>query len=309
MKTKHQDTKTNITAWFSLSRPPFHTVGILPFLLGALLAWKINGTFDATIFILGILAVVLIMLSTYHSGEYFDHVEDKLSKRQFNNRFSGGSGVIPSGLVSRQIPLWTSFITISIAAVIGVILQFVLETGPYTLVLGCLGAFSGFFYSTRPIRLVQTGLGEIFIGFCYGWLPVASAFYIQTGYIHPLIHWIGIPVGLTIMNVIFLNEFPDYDADKATGKKNLLVRLGQKNGVAVYNVISMLAWVAMFISLAAGVPLKAIYVYGPVFVLSAIIIMMMLKKQYENPKILEVLCGLNIAVNLGTTMTYLYAFL
>jgi 1,4-dihydroxy-2-naphthoate polyprenyltransferase len=309
MGQKRQDIQTNINAWFSLSRPPFHTVGILPFLLGSLLAWKINGDFDATIFILGILAVVLIMLSTYHSGEYFDHVEDAISKRQFNNRFSGGSGVIPLGMISRRIPLWTSFITIAIAAVIGVILQFVLETGPYTLVLGCLGAFSGFFYSTRPVRLVQTGLGEIFIGFCFGWLPVASAFYLQAGYIHPLIHWMGIPIGLTIMNVILLNEFPDYDADKATGKKNLLVRVGKTNGVAVYNIISMLAWVAMVFSLAAGVPQKAMYIYGPVFVLSAMIMVMMLKKKYENPKILEVLCGLNIAVNLGTTMTYLYAFL
>lgn len=309
MKMKHPGRTVGIRAWFGLSRPPFHTVGVLPFLLGTLLAWKINGTFDAVVFVLGILAVVLIMLSTYHAGEYFDYVEDEISKREVNNRFSGGSGVIPSGVVSRQVPFWTSFIALAVAAVIGIILQFVLVTGPYTLLLGCLGALPGFFYSTQPVRLVQRGLGEIFIGFCYGWLPVASAFYIQTGFIHPIIHWMGIPIGMTIMNVILLNEFPDYDADASVGKKNLLVRFGKKRGIVLYVLISLLAWVAMFVSFAAGVPAKAVPVYVPVFVLSSIIMLMMLKKKYENPKILEALCGLNIVVNLGTTITYIYAFL
>lgn len=300
--------KVKIQAWFGLSRPPFHTVGVLPFILGGFLAWKINGIFDTTIFVLGMLAVILIMLSTYHAGEYFDHEEDKISKQLFNSRFAGGSGVIPSGIVSRQVPLWTSLITFLIAAFIGIILQFILGTGPYTLILGCLGAFPGFFYSTRPVRLVETGFGEMFIGFCYGWLPVASAYYIQTGYIHPIIHWMSIPIGMTIINVILLNEFPDYTADSSVGKKNLLVRFGIEKGVAMYVLISAFAWVAMFLSFMAGVPIKALHVYIPVLLLSAIIMMMMLKKKYKDPKILEALCGLNIVVNLGTTITYIYAF-
>ena len=36
---------------------------------------------------------------------------------------------------------------------------------------------------------------------------------------------------------------------------------------------------------------------------------MMIMGKYRNPKILEWLCGLNIAVNLGTTACYLLAFL
>lgn len=309
MKKKQHGIMSKFIAWVGLSRPPFHTVGILPFLLGALLAWKITGAFGATIFILGMLAVVLVMLSTYHAGECFDHVEDEISKRLVNNRFSGGSGVIPAGAVSRQVPFWTSLIALAIAAVIGFYLQFVMQTGPYTLILGCIGAFPGFFYSTKPIRLVQRGLGEISIGFCYGWLPVASAFYIQTGYIHPLIHWISVPIGMTIMNVILLNEFPDYDADMIVGKRNLLVRFGKKTGVLLYALLSVAAWIAMILSVYAGVPTKALIVYAPVFGLSAFIVAAMLKAKHNNPKFLEILCGLNIVVNLGTTMAYLYAFL
>ena len=306
---RHHGVKVKIKAWFGLSRPPFHTVGILPFILGTYLSWKLDGVFNPMIFILGISAVILIMLSTYHSGEYSDHVEDKISKNLFDNRFAGGSGVIPSGVISRQVPLWTSIITFVIAGMIGIVLQFFLKTGSYTMLLGCLGAFPGFFYSAKPIRLVERGLGEIFIGFCYGWLPVASAFYIQRGYIDPIIHLIGIPIGMTIINVILLNEFPDYTADSTVGKRNMLVRLGKNYGGAAYLLFSIIACVAMFLSIGAGVPVKALYVYLPVLILSASLVWMVMRKKYEDPRTLEILCGLNIVVNLGTTIAYIFAFM
>lgn len=298
-----------IKNWLTLSRPPFHTVGVLPFVLGTLLAYKINAVFSLEIFILGVSAVILIMLSTYQSGEYFDYREDEISQRYYKSSFAGGSGVIQAGAMSRPVALWTSIISLIVAGTIGIILQFVLKTGPYTLLLGFLGAFPGFFYSTRPIRLVQRGIGELFIGFCYGWLPVASAYYIQTGSIHPVIHWLSIPIGLTIFNVILLNEFPDYAADKATSKKNLLYRIGKKNGISLYILFSLLASAAMLASPFWGIPFRVIYFYLPVFIISLFIVVMAGRGKHKDKQTLEKLCGLNIAVNLGTSLSYILAYI
>ncbi|PKN37351.1 MAG: hypothetical protein CVU62_10190 [Deltaproteobacteria bacterium HGW-Deltaproteobacteria-2] len=298
-----------VKTWFVLSRPPFHTVGILPFVLGTLLAYKINATFNMEIFLLGVIAVILIMLSTYHLGEYFDYKEDEISQRLYKSNFAGGSGVIPAGTMPRSVALWTGLISFLLAGAIGVILQFVLKTGPYTLLLGCLGAFPGFFYSTKPIRLVQRGFGEIFIGFCYGWLPVASAYYIQTGAVHPVIHWMAIPIGLTIFNVILLNEFPDYEADKATDKKNLLYRIGKRNGNFLYIAFSLLASAAVLASPFFGIASKIVYLYLPVLSISLFIVVMMLRGKYEDKKMMEKLCGLNIAVNLGTSLVYILTYI
>jgi 1,4-dihydroxy-2-naphthoate octaprenyltransferase len=156
---------------------------------------------------------------------------------------------------------------------------------------------------------VDRGIGEIFIGFCYGWLPVASAYYIQTGHLAPVIHWMGIAIGFTIFNVILLNEFPDYPADKAVGKRNLLVRLGVERGALVFSAACVLTWVAMLFSFSMGVSLKALYIFLPVMVLSAALILMVMKKRYKNKKTLEVLCGLNIAINIGTTLSYIVAYI
>lgn len=298
-----------LRGWISLSRPPFHTVGILPFILGTVLAYKINSTISMEIFLLGVFAVVLIMLSTYHSGEYFDYSGDVLSNQMHKNKFAGGSRILLSGKLPPAIAFWTSVIALIIAAAIGSILQFIYKTGPYTLVLGILGAIPGFFYSTPPIRLVKRGLGELFIGFCYGWLPIASAYYIQIGTIHPMIHLLAIPIGLTIFNVIFLNEFPDYAADKATGKKNLLNRLGKKNGNVLYITFSLLASVAMLASPFWGIPFKVVYFYLPILIISLFIIVMMLRGKCEDKKMMEILCALNITVNLGTTLAFILAYI
>ena len=301
--------KQTLQGWITLSRLPFHIVGILPFLLGTFLAYRTTGAFTLEVFILGIVGVILIMLSTYHSGEYFDQKENAISSRIHQNQFAGGTRMIPEGKIPARIAFGTSIIAILIALLIGIVLQFLYQTGPYTLILGCLGALPGFFYSTEPIRLVKRGVGEIFIGFCFGWLPVASSYYIQTSAIAPVINWLWIPIGFSIFNVILLNEFPDYEADVATGKKNLLYRIGKQKGKVVYIIFNLLTCLTMLISPCFGIPSKVIYFYLPFVAIALFIVYQILKNRHEDARQLEILCGLNIAVNVGTSLAFILAYI
>jgi 1,4-dihydroxy-2-naphthoate octaprenyltransferase len=85
--------------------------------------------------------------------------------------------------------------------------------------------------------------------------------------------------------------------------------MGKQKGEALYIATSVLAWIAMFLSVTAGIPGKVVYFYLPVLILSAGIIAMILLRKHRNQKTLEILCGLNIAVNLGTTTTYILAYM
>jgi 1,4-dihydroxy-2-naphthoate octaprenyltransferase len=151
-------------------------------------------------------------------------------------------------------------------------------------------------------------VGELWIAFCYGWLPVAVGYYLQIGRIMPLVHWLSIPIGLSIFNVILLNEFPDYPADSAVGKKNLVVRLGPERASFVYGLVSLLGWVAMGFSVRRGVPLRALWFYLPILGLSFALAVLVTRGRWRDRAFLEVLCGLNLAVNLGTTAVYILAF-
>jgi 1,4-dihydroxy-2-naphthoate octaprenyltransferase len=118
-----------------------------------------------------------------------------------------------------------------------------------------------------------------------------------------------VPVGLTIFNVILLNEFPDYEADVAAEKKNLVARMGRERGAWLYGAVSLGSWVGMGLSLLDGVPTRALWVYVPVLALSLALTAMVLRGSWRDRARLEILCGLTIAVNLGTTAAYIFAFL
>jgi 1,4-dihydroxy-2-naphthoate octaprenyltransferase len=295
-------------AWLVLSRPPFHTVGVLPFILGNVLAWHDAEVFSRTIFALGTAGVVLVMLATYYAGEYWDHAEDSISASGVPSRFAGGSGVTQRGLLPRRAPAWASVVSLLLALAVALTLWLVYKTGPWTVPLCALGLLGGFFYSTPPLRWVSTGIGEAWIAFCYGWLPIAAGYYLQVGDIAPLVHWLAIPVGLTILNVILLNEFPDYEADSQSGKTNLVVRLGRHNASLLYSLLSAASWAATFFSLHLGAPPRALWFYLPVLSLSVILVVLVVRGRWQDRQTLEKLCGANILVNLGTTVAYILAF-
>jgi 1,4-dihydroxy-2-naphthoate octaprenyltransferase len=297
-----------LSAWLALSRLPFHSVGVLPFILGGVLAWRRGGSFHWGIGAWGTLGVVLVMLATYYAGEYWDYVEDSLSAQLGPSRFAGGSRVLQRGLLPRQAPLWASLVSLLLAVGVALILQLGYRTGPWTIPFAILGLLGGFFYSTRPVRWVSTGVGELWIAFCYGWLPVAVGCYLQMGEIAPLVHWLAVPIGLTIFNVILLNEFPDYLADLAAGKANLAVRLGRERAALLYGLTSLGSWVAMLLSLARGVPARALWFYLPILVLSLILVVLVVRGRWRDRATLEKLCGANLVVNLGTTAAYVIAF-
>jgi 1,4-dihydroxy-2-naphthoate octaprenyltransferase len=297
-----------LRAWFALSRPPFHSVGVLPFALGGVLAWHLSGVFRWDIFAWGTAGVVLVLLSTYYAGEYWDHAEDSISASLGPSRFAGGSRVLQQGLLPRNAAWWASVVCLVLALLVAAILQLAYRTGPWTVPFSALGLLGGFFYSTRPIRWVATGVGELWIAFCYGWLPIAVGYYLQAGHIASIVHWLAIPVGLTIFNVILLNEFPDHPADSTAGKANLAVRLGRRRASLLYGLASASSWIAMILSIRQGAPTRALWFYVPVLALSLPLAAMVIQERWRDRELLERLCGANLLVNLGTTTVYILAF-
>ncbi len=294
----------------AFARLPFHSVGVLPFVLGTAIAWRQTGIFRWDVFALAVIAVMLIMLATYAAGERWDVEEDTRSQmRPVRSRFAGGSGTVVRGDISLKTAFAVSVMSLILAATIGTVLQFVYRTGPWTLPFGAVGILGGFFYSTPPIRWVSRGFGELWIGLCYGWLPVAVAAYLQTGTFLPWVHIVAVPIGLSIFNVILLNEFPDYEADRASGKRNLLVRVGPQAAVGIYTAVSVAVMVAASLSIVLGWRPVVLLGIAPVLVLATGVTGGVLAGRWRDPRRLERLCAGNLIVNLGTTAAFLVLFL
>jgi len=248
------------------------------------------------------MAAILIMWMAYYLGEWNDLEGDRIN--QGFNRFSGGSRVF----ANESLPVWVSpllgYASLVGALLIGLHIYLTYQTGLWTLLLGGMGIFSGFFYSGKPFRWSYCGVGEILIGFCYGWLPIATGFYLFTGFFSQQVLLVSIPVSLSIFNVILVNEFPDEEADRVIGKKNLVVRFGKEKmgdfylgfslfvGLSFIKVMSMLGEVPLWLFLLSGIPLILI-LWNLVHVW---------RGDYRDAKKLELLCRNTLFINLSLAM-------
>ena len=244
------------------------------------------------------------MWMTYYLGEWND-LKGDLQNQSFN-RFSGGSRILVKGIIPLWVSVFLGYGCLAGAILICFYIYLQYQTDPRILLLGGIGIFSGYFYSNKPFRWSYRGVGEILIGFCYGWLPIATGFFLFTGFFSRQIILLSIPVGLSIFNVILINEFPDEEADGAIGKKNLVVRYGKERMSDLYLGLSILVGLSF---------IKVILILGRsplwLFILSGIPLVLILwnltqiwREGYRDAKRLDLLCRNTLFVNLSITMIF-----
>ena len=288
-----------IVTWLKLSKLHQHGQGLMPFLLGGVLSWKVGGNFSWVIFFLAMFAAYLILQAANFAGEYFDYKVDTLA-RYCRNKFSGGTQVFQTtDMIPRHYALYATYICIALAGFIGLLLQFYFKTGRWTIALGILGMIGGFFYSHKPIQWAYRGLGEFWIWFNYGWLSVATPYYLMNGEIPLVVHLLSMPAAFTVFNIIVINEFPDYPADKAANKKNLVVRFGLKKMSYVYVAAGILTWVFVVLGVFAGAPRSILIGEIPVLSMSIWNMYQVLREDYKDRTKLESICLRTILWNMS----------
>ena len=56
---------------------------------------------------------------------------------------------------------------------------------------------------------------------------------------------VSIPIGILIALILYINEFPDYVADKKVGKKTLIVLLGKRKAAILYHILLITTYVTI----------------------------------------------------------------
>lgn len=239
--------------WVAKTRAPFFTASIVPILLGTLIAWARTETLYLGYFVLTLIGGICLHAGVNMTNDYFDHRwgSDEVN-REFVSPFTGGSRLIQMGIVSPNTMLWQGLTFFLCGGLIGLFL--VLTRGLTVLWLGLFGALTGFFYTAPPVRLVATGIGELFIGLDFGVLMVLGAYYTQVTQLSWEAAAASLPVAFLISAVLYINEFQDMKADQAVGKNQIVVRLGRRRAVAGYGLLMM----AIYSSLVLGVVLVGV---------------------------------------------------
>jgi 1,4-dihydroxy-2-naphthoate octaprenyltransferase len=200
-----------------------------------------DGCFDFVLFVLTLVGVVLAHISVNLFNEYSDW-KTGIDAHTTRTPFSGGSGNLTQELIQPSHVRIAAWATLCGAFIIGLVLARI--AGWPVLVIAGVGGFATIFYTEKLSRLM---IGEAVSGLTLGSLVIIGSYFVQTGRINPSLVWMSIPPGLLTAQLLFLNEFPDMDADHAGGRRHLVIVLGRK--VSSYVYASCMAFVYIFIGI------------------------------------------------------------
>lgn len=280
-------------------RLPFTTVAVVPFAVGVYLAHAHGAMTSPLPATLGAVAVLFICIGCYLLGEVYDQQEDLKTTRYGRTRFSGGTLVVAGGALPERSVMALALFVFAAASAMGLTI-FVIHRNPLVLALGGFGIASAALYSMPPVRLVMRGVGELFIAFCYGWLTIVTGYLCASGTIPPYSQYYSIPIALSIFNVILINEFPDYEADRESGKFNILVRIGKKAGAVLYASVAVLTSASLpvlWFMFRNGSP-AYLLATAPAAVLGMVLAVNVgVRGRWQSLETLEPACALTIVLN------------
>src|SRR4030066_879586 len=232
-------------AWFMLPRFQFLPLTIILVSLGTAIA-SYEGYFHFGHFLLAMFGSILVHMTVNVINDYHDYV-DGIDLNTQRTPFSGGSGVLPSRLLKPKQAFWFATICLLIAMAIG--FYFVMVRGWLLFPLLLLAGFSAYFYN---VYLAKWLIGEIFAGLNFGPLLILVSYYAQTGRYSWETLVASLAPGILTSNLLFLNEFPDWEADKKGGRRHFVISLGKKD--ASYLFVALLT--ASYLCILIGVLTK-----------------------------------------------------
>lgn len=241
-----------VKKWVLAIRAPFLTAAIVPIVIGGAVAQYDTGALNWLLFLLTLLGGMLAHAGSNLANDYFDDKSGNDRVNRFRSPFSGGTGMIQAGLVPAGQILTVALSCYAAAAAIGLYLTFL--RGWPVLALMAFGGFTGFFYTAGPARLAYRGLGEAFLGLAFGPFLVAGAYFVQTQAFSARMWVASVPIGLLVTAILYINQYPDYEADRAVGKNNAVVRLGRRQALRGYYGLMGLTYVWLAGAVVAGSP-------------------------------------------------------
>ena len=178
-------------------------------------------------------------------NDYWDFKRgiDTKTKR---TKMSGGTGVLPEGLLKPKSVYIVGIAFLILGAIIGI--YFVIIFGiTIGLILG-FAILSVIFYSTK---IVNWGLAEVFVTI-KGTLIIIGTYYIQFQSIDDFTILAGIVVGVLSSLVLFVTSIPDHDVDKEKGSRTLIIIFGKANAVKTFLIFPILAYGIIIYGVVSG---------------------------------------------------------
>ena len=234
-----------LSIWLRAIRIRFLLASVIAVTNGLAIAYWKYAAIDPLYAILTYIGVVFLHASVDLLNDYWDHKRgiDSATKR---TKFSGGTGVLPENLLTPRAVYIAGIIFLVLGASIGA--YFVAIRGITIALILSFAVVAIYFYSTR---IVNAGLGELFVA-VKGAMIVLGTLYVQNAVLEPTALYVGAIVGILSATVLFINSFPDYEADRSKGRRTLVIMLGRKTASAIFPIFIIAAYALIAVGIFLG---------------------------------------------------------
>jgi 1,4-dihydroxy-2-naphthoate polyprenyltransferase len=224
-----------ISTWLRVIRIRFLLASVIAVSNGLAISYWRYHTIDPIYAVLTYVGVIFLHASVDLLNDYWDYKRgiDIATKR---TKFSGGTGVLPENLLAPRTVYIAGLVFLILGASIGA--YFILVRGVAIAIILGFAVIAIYFYSTR---IVNAGLGELFVAI-KGAMIVLGSLYVQNAVLEPAAIYGGAIVGILSATVLFINSFPDYEADKSKGRRTLVIILGRKTASTIFPMFMIAAY-------------------------------------------------------------------
>lgn len=256
---------SKIIIWLKQTRANFLLLAVFLNAIGIGLAYKYLPV-DSHLNIADIVLIILGTIAAHTSVNLFNEYSDYKSGIDFNTKrtpFNGGSGMLIQGLTQPGAVLAAAIGTLLFALAIGFYYSF---TSHWLLfiIIG-IGAISIVGYTDIMAKYL---LGELFAGLALGSLVVVGTYIALTGthvvsisqLVPREVWYLSVPPGILTALLLFLNEFPDIEADKQGGRNHLLIHFGRETGAYIYSIGAALTYSIILALPLAGISSYWVYI-------------------------------------------------
>lgn len=208
-------------AWLLAARPKTLVAAVVPVVVGTAIARGLERVFDPLLFACALAGAVLIQIATnlINDAADFQRGVDSFARL-------GPVRVTQAGLLTVSTVMKGAWICFAAAVLASIPL--VMARGLPIVLIGLAAILAGYAYTAGPYPLSYHGLGELFVIGFFGVVAVAGSYFVQTGTVTVEAIVAGIAIGCLATVILTINNLRDLEQDRATGKRTIAVRLGER---------------------------------------------------------------------------------
>jgi 1,4-dihydroxy-2-naphthoate octaprenyltransferase len=242
----------NFRTLIKLSRPLQLLLAALTYLLGVGMAHYLGQSLRQPALWLGLLAALTLQNTAFLLAEYFRlpftplaENETRIQRERFRILlFQVAAAVLTLSAVATVMLLYARLLSLPAGVLLALMFLFLVA------------------YAVPPLRMSETGFGELVMAFFLASLLPALAFLLQTGLYHRLLAMVTFPLTLLALAYLIILDFPTFATNQKLARHTLLTRLTWQRAVPIHHLLILASFLLFAAAPLFGFPWNLVW---PVF--------------------------------------------